>query len=185
MKFDELYNSLMKESIPDTSIGGMGGPGSSAGKKIVGQSRDERVNPNWIKTYRKKKHHARNYGKKSADTAYPGIRTDDEPTFQQKLGRLKLPGKPTTDADRAAFKSFTDREKSKQTPNPFKEDAVSDASLGSKAPKWLKNLLNKRLKKITPVVKTIKRKGSPVDQIIKNPVTDVPGKPSGLPPRKR
>ena len=67
----------------------------------------------------------------------------------------------------------------------IKEDAVSDASLGSKAPKWLKNLLSKRLKKITPVVKTIKRKGSPVDQIIKNPVTDVPGKPSGLTPRKR
>ena len=35
MKFDELYESIMNESIPDTSIGGMGGPGSSAGKKLA------------------------------------------------------------------------------------------------------------------------------------------------------
>jgi hypothetical protein len=74
----------------------------------------------------------------------------------------------------------------------FKESAKEGASLGSslkKTIKWLTggkvdvgSMAQKRLDKISPptTTKVTKRSGSPVDQIL-----NVPGKPSGLTPRKR
>ena len=206
MKFDELYGSIVNEGKPVSKGSILKGLGNLIkGKPKVSVKQDIPFPPketlgtapklNYPNKVTKVDHSAKHYYGQGQGVQAARIAN----AMRSVRGKqsIDIDGKKFTGKDHHDAYDFSKMgpnkasRRQREIANLLKESAKG-ASLGSslkKTIKWLTggkvdvgSMAQKRLDKISPptTTKVTKRSGSPVDQIL-----NVPGKPSGLTPRKR